>query len=152
MRPSGFGTGGDRRVVIRPVVTEYSARLPILGLRSLQVLVGDLYLLFQCIKARVLKNLPPVSAEVLVVRLSCLPVALLFVRWGRWSCRDVVLRSDRASRKWQNRNHDRNQIPDKTCTANPVLSGHHFLSPGNVAETISTSCPDTSESGGLRMT
>src|SRR5258707_46751 len=53
-----------------PGVTDEGASLCVLGLIWLQVLVGDITLVFQGLQLGALKQFPPVSSEILVVRLS----------------------------------------------------------------------------------
>ena len=90
-------TGGDRWKVIGAIVAEHGTSLGILSLGGFQVLVGDADLRFQSIELGVLKYFPPVTAEILVIRLGRFPIANLFIRWRNFRLRPLIVRSDRAT-------------------------------------------------------
>src|SRR5258708_32435454 len=68
-------TTGDRRIVSGPVGAKHGTSLRVLGLGCLQVLVRDVDLRFETIQLRILKNLPPVAAQILAVRLTGFQIA-----------------------------------------------------------------------------
>src|SRR5260370_38202015 len=72
------------------MVAEQRASLGVLGFSGFQVLVGGVDLSFQGIELRILKSLPPVAAEILVIWLGRFPVAHLFISWRDLCCRAVL--------------------------------------------------------------
>ena len=72
--------------IVSAIVAEHSASLSVLRLGRFQVLVGDIDLRFQRIKLGILKNCPPIATEILVIRLSRLPITDLFIGWRNF-CR-----------------------------------------------------------------
>src|SRR6266852_174072 len=60
--------GGHSWKEIGPMVAEQRASLGVLGFSRLQVLVGDVDLRCEGIELGILKNLPPVAAEILAPR------------------------------------------------------------------------------------
>src|SRR5208283_2628807 len=150
--PAGRRIGGDGRIIIRPVVSQYGPRLLILSKSCLEVLVGDVDLLLQRVELGVLEDFPPFGRQLLVARLCRLPVSHLFVGGRSLYRRPVVLRSNRASNELKHCDCQENLQPDRLSGI--LLHIHfskllHLESPGNVARTIWTSCPETMESGGL---
>src|SRR6266853_41499 len=100
---------GQSWKVIGPVIAENCTSLGILGFRRLQVLVGDVDLSFESIELRILKNLPPVAAEILVIRLGRFPIANLLISWRNLCCGAPIFRSNCASghveRSYREQNH-----------------------------------------------
>src|SRR6266481_1917 len=132
----GNGIRSDRWKVIGSVVAEHGASLGILGLGRLQVLVGDVDLRFEDIELRILKNFPPVTIEILVIRLGRFPIAHLFIGWRDLCCWAPIFRSNRASghleRGYCEHNHPTTRLAP---VRNPdqLSSASHLVSPGNVA-------------------
>src|SRR5713101_3978793 len=62
------GIHSDGWKIIGPLIAEKCTSLGILGFSRLQVLVGDVDSTFESIELRILKNLPPVPTEILVIR------------------------------------------------------------------------------------
>src|SRR5467141_4945147 len=122
--------------VIGSVVAEDGTSLGILGFSGLQVLVGDVDLSFEGIELRILKNFPPVAAEILVIRLGRFPIAHLFVDWRNLCGRALIFWSNRASGQLERSDHEQNH-PSRclTPTRNPgqLSSAFHLVSPGNAA-------------------
>src|SRR5271156_4986865 len=97
MRSFGQRIERDGGKVIGTIVAKQRARLSVLGCGGLQVLVGDVDLLLQGVQLPILKNLPPIAAEILIVGLSRFPILNLFI--GGRSIRGwrVVFGSDGTS-------------------------------------------------------
>src|SRR5579863_1329333 len=141
-----------RRIVVRTSVAESRSRLLILRDRGFQILVRNVDLLLQSIQLRVLKDLPPVPAEVLVVRLGSLPISHLLVRWRSRHCRPFVSRSYCTAGGRQCAGNNQNGINDLPRPRDQLNQALHWGSPGRAACTIVTSSPDTKESGGFKTT
>src|SRR6266851_2807321 len=104
----GDGIHSDGWKIIGPLIAEKGTSLGILGFSRLQVLVGDVDLRFEGIELRILKNLPPVAAEILVIRLGRFPIALLFLVWRNLYCRAMIFRSNCASGHLDSRYREQN--------------------------------------------
>src|SRR6266851_6359457 len=65
----GDGIHSDGWKIIGPLIAEKCTSLGILSLGRLQVLVGDVDLSFEGIELKILKHFPPVTAEILIIRL-----------------------------------------------------------------------------------
>src|SRR5205085_10986776 len=104
------------------------------------------------IQLRILKNFPPLPAKILVIGLSGLPVPYLFIGGRRRRVRDVVLWSNRAAAQSERRYCEWNCEPTSVVPLGSHLNPLHLISPGKLACTTWTCCPDTIESGGLIMT
>jgi hypothetical protein len=61
-------------------------------------LVGDVDLRFEGIELRILKNFPPVAAQILVIWLGRFPIAYLFINWRNFCSRALIFRSDGTTR------------------------------------------------------
>src|SRR6266699_5936868 len=82
------GSCGNGWIVSCAIETYQRARLLILRLRRFQILIGDIYLLFQSVQLRVLKNVPPFAARDLIIGLCGFPGGRnFFVLRRRWSRR-----------------------------------------------------------------
>ena len=91
-----------RGIVSRTVIPHQCPRLLELRFRRLQILIGDIYLLFQRIQLRVLKNLPPFSLGNLIAGLRRLPIRRdLFVCRRRRHGRLRIARANGAAAEKQ---------------------------------------------------
>src|SRR3984893_15509241 len=132
----GVGATAERWEISRPVVADQRTSLSILSLRRLQILVGDITLQFEGVQLRVLKHLPPVAAEILVVRLGLFPIAKLFVDRRNFRGGPLICWSHSASANLDYGH--RGQKYERTHSAllsdqDGFWSTLHLLSPGNVA-------------------
>src|ERR1700688_2116590 len=73
-RASGRWSGRHCRKIISPIVAKDGSCLLILRRGSFQVLVRNIDLKFQRIELRILKNSPPRTTKILVVRLGGFPI------------------------------------------------------------------------------
>src|SRR6266436_8032899 len=97
---------------ISSMVAEQRASLGVLSFSGFQVLIGDVDLSFQGIELRILKNLPPVAAEILIVRLRCFPITYLFIGWRNLRSGTLIIWSNGTSGK-----HKHAQHTDSACDA-----------------------------------
>src|SRR5260370_36856075 len=118
------------------IVAERGVSLCIVGFGRFQVWVGDVELLFECIELRILKNFPPVTAEILIIRLGRFPIAHLFIGWWNFRCRAMIFRSNRTSGQLEYSHGEQNHPTRCLAPArNPdqLSSAFHLGSPANVA-------------------
>src|ERR1700752_1937224 len=135
------GSGWGRRyggIVVGASITERGSRLLILRHCSLQVLVRDVDLLLQDIQLRILKDFPPVTAQVLVIRLRGFPIPHLLVGWGNRNCGCLVLWSDGTARERQRRSKNPSGIKGLPHQRRHLHQTIHWGSPGSAACTIVT--------------
>src|SRR6201998_3399556 len=129
----------DCGIVIGALVAQGGPGLLILSSRRFQVLVGNVDLLLQRVELGILKQFPPISAQVVVIGLGSLPVShLLVCGWG-WGRRSFVFRSNGATGKLKDRSEKESRgrdWPPGLRINGPLLRRHHFVSPGSVAFTI----------------
>jgi hypothetical protein len=71
--------------------------LPKLRLCGLQILVGNIDLLFHGVQLRILEYFPPIATETLLVRLGGFPIASLFKSWRNFDWRALVPGANRTT-------------------------------------------------------
>src|SRR5580704_15416200 len=135
-------------------VADQRAGLGILRLCSLKVLVRDIDLSFEGIQLSVLKQFPPVPAQILLVGLGGLPISHLLVGWRHFRSGAVIV--------WPHRAPCKEEHAHETDTADVVHRGSnlcfgtgeelHGVPPVAPVGAICTFSPGVMESGGLRMT
>src|SRR5580704_1140388 len=140
------------RIVVRANVAQSRSRLLVLRNRSFQILVRNIDLLLQRVQLLVLKNLPPVPAQVLVIRLRGFPICHLFISGRNWDGGLFVLGPDGTAGKSECARKKQNEGNNLPHPAAQLAQTIHWGSPGSAAWTIVTSCPDTRESGGFKTT
>src|SRR5260370_11719773 len=146
--------GGHSWKKIGPMVAEQRASLGVLGFGGFQVLVGDVDLSFEGIELRILKSLPPVAAEILVIWLGRFPVAHLFISWRDLCCRAVIFWTHCTTGNGEHAgdtDDSRSALPNSNRRVRVVLQAH-WPPPAPLSDAvfaICTCCPVRMESGGF---
>src|ERR1700682_2800468 len=102
---------------------------------------------------RILKQLPPLAAETLVVRLGRFPITNFFV--GRWNVngRTLILRADSAPCEDEDAREIRSAHgASRSSTSRVATVQTQGVPPAGGGEATCTFCPDRMESGGCTMT
>src|SRR5450432_768456 len=143
------------REIIRTIVADQRPSLRILRLCRLDVLVGNIHLLFQGIQLRVLKYFPPIASKAQLVRLGSFPIACFFISRRNFGWRAVVFGAHCTAGK---KEHAGDTDDHHALNAGPKMSfrvaqkGHSAPPAAAAVCTTCTFCPFTMESGGLTMT
>src|SRR6266576_762777 len=142
--PSCRWRGRHGGKVVSPVVAQRRPRLPKLSLCRLQILIRYVDLRLQRIELRILEYRPPRTTKVLVIGLSGSPVPYLFIAGRRLNYGRMVFGADGASGQLEYRDaYQKRSSRFPRARGNQFWSLLHLASPGNVALTIWTSCPET---------